>query len=130
MVTDLAEVCGQEVARRALEVAAAGGHSLLLIGPSGAGKSMLARCLPGLLPPAEADAPRPARVPGRAGRILSRPSGQVQPAGGQRRGHPGSQRDLRRCSLHLSGERGLVTSLIYADGFVNGFGEWIVVGGS
>jgi hypothetical protein len=56
--------------------------------------------------------------------------GRCSPPGGQRRGHPGSQRDLRRCSLHLSGERGLVTSLIYAGGFVNGFGEWIVVGGS
>jgi len=61
VVTDLAEVCGQEVAKRALEVAAAGGHRLLLIGPSGAGKSILARCLPGLLPP---DTPRPVRVPG------------------------------------------------------------------
>ena len=61
MVIDLAEVCGQEAARRALEVAATGGHSLMLIGPAGAGKSLLARCLPGLLPP---DAPRPVRVPG------------------------------------------------------------------
>jgi magnesium chelatase family protein len=65
VVIDLAEVCGQEAAKRALEVAAAGGHSLLLIGPSGAGKSMLARCLPGLLPPSE-DTPRPVRVPGLA----------------------------------------------------------------
>ena len=51
MVTDLGEVCGQEVARRALEVGAAGGHSLLLIGPSGAGKTLLARCMPELLLP-------------------------------------------------------------------------------
>ncbi len=48
---DLAEVVGQHGARRALEIAAAGGHHLLMIGPPGAGKSMLAARLPGLLPP-------------------------------------------------------------------------------
>jgi magnesium chelatase family protein len=48
---DLADVRGQANAKRALEIAAAGGHSLLLVGPPGAGKSMLAQRLPGLLPP-------------------------------------------------------------------------------
>jgi magnesium chelatase family protein len=52
---DLADVRGQAAARRALEIAAAGGHSLLLIGPPGAGKSMLAQRLPGLLPPLDDD---------------------------------------------------------------------------
>lgn len=47
---DLALVRGQEHARRALEIAAAGGHNLLLVGPPGAGKSLLARCMPGVLP--------------------------------------------------------------------------------
>jgi len=48
---DLFDVKGQEMAKRALEIAAAGGHNLMMSGPPGAGKSMLAHCLSGILPP-------------------------------------------------------------------------------
>ncbi len=54
---DLGQVKGQETAKRALEIAAAGGHNMIMVGPPGAGKSLLAACLPGILPdltPAEA----------------------------------------------------------------------------
>lgn len=48
---DIGEVVGQEVAKRAAEIAAAGGHNLLLVGPPGAGKTMLAKAFPSILPP-------------------------------------------------------------------------------
>ena len=78
---DLADVRGQTIARRALEIAAAGGHHLLLVGPPGAGKSMLAARLPGLLPPLE---PHEALTVTR----LHSAAGMRRPGSGLMRGRP------------------------------------------
>jgi magnesium chelatase family protein len=69
---DLADVRGQMHAKRALTIAAAGGHSLLMVGPPGAGKSMLAQRLPGLLPPlTEDEALATAAISSLAGRFAA-----------------------------------------------------------
>ena len=79
-VPDLADVRGQPVGRFALEVAAAGGHHLLLLGPPGAGKTMLASRLPGLLPPlSDREALETTRVHSAAGLGLP-PGGLVRQA--------------------------------------------------
>src|SRR5438093_269447 len=70
---DLGDVRGLDGARRALEVAAAGGHHLLLVGPPGAGKTLLAHCLPSILPPLE---------PGDALEVTKIHSAAGQPVGG------------------------------------------------
>jgi magnesium chelatase family protein len=77
---DFREVRGQQAAKRALEVATAGGHNILLIGPPGSGKTMLAKRLPTILPPLEFDAALEltkihsvAGLTGRAGLITQRP---------------------------------------------------------
>jgi magnesium chelatase family protein len=112
---DLADVKGMESARRALEIAAAGNHNLLLVGPPGAGKSMLAARLPGLLPdltPAEAlEVSMIHSVAGMldGGRLLKRPpfrephhsASQAALAGGGTRARPGEVSLAHRGVLFL-----------------------------
>jgi magnesium chelatase family protein len=112
---DLADVKGMESARRALEIAAAGGHNLLLVGPPGAGKSMLAARLPGLLPdltPAEAlEVSMVHSVAGMLdqGRLVKRPpfrephhsASQAALAGGGSRARPGEVSLAHRGVLFL-----------------------------
>jgi len=69
--SDLAEVRDQPLARRALEVAAAGAHHLLFVGPPGAGKTMLARCLPSILPPLDPERQREVASASTVPRLLS-----------------------------------------------------------
>jgi magnesium chelatase family protein len=77
---DLAELRGQPALRRGLEIAAAGGHSLLVVGPPGSGKSLAARRLPSILPPlAAAEAIEVARVAGVAGAVRTRRNRLVRP---------------------------------------------------
>lgn len=52
---DMADICGQSHAKRGLEIAAAGGHNVLFVGPPGSGKTLLARAMPGILPPLSED---------------------------------------------------------------------------
>ncbi len=74
---DLADIRGQRVAKLAIEIAAAGGHHLLMVGPPGAGKTMLARRLPGIMAPLTADATLEAtRVHSAAG-VLDSSSGPI-----------------------------------------------------
>ena len=100
---DLADVKGQEAAKRALEVAAAGEHSILLVGPRSSGKSMLARCLPGILPPPSKEEPEEiaevyhrAKLDPPAGRPFRAPHFSTRPTVLVGRGRKPGEVDLAR----------------------------------
>ena len=86
---DLADIKGQESAKRALEVAAAGGHNLLMSGPPGAGKSMLAQRLAGILPPlSPAEALEVSMIHSLAGALIAGANGNGGPSAGLLRTRP------------------------------------------
>ena len=80
---DLRDVRGQLAARRALEIAAAGRHSLLMVGPPGCGKTMLARRLPGLLPKREDGTECPFRAPHHTASVVGMLGGRTPPRPGE-----------------------------------------------
>ena len=90
---DFADVRGQEMAKRAVTIAAAGGHNLLMIGPPGSGKTMLAKRMPTILPDAD----------GRASR--SRRRGSIAPSGRLPAGQPLLARRPFRAPHHTISER-------------------------
>ena len=105
---DLADVHGQESAKRALEIAAAGAHNLLLVGPPGSGKTLLARRLPGILPPLELSAALEATrihsaagTLGRAG-LLDRPVFRAPHHSTSDAGMAGGGRPLRPGEISLA----------------------------
>ena len=80
---DLRDVRGQLAARRALEIAAAGRHNLLMVGPPGCGKAMLARRLPGLLPVREDGTECPFRAPHHTASVVGMLGGRTPPRAGE-----------------------------------------------